>query len=319
MNFKYPNFWQHKSLISTLLLPFSYLYFLAYFVRKMLVKPVIFKAKVICVGNITVGGTGKTQVVELIAKHFLAQEKKVLIICKGYNSKISKHYAELVKDYHSAIYVGDEAKYLSQIAPVIASSNTKNAQNLVAKHAPDIIILDDFLQNPGVIKNINILTVDTDRMFGNNRLIPAGPLRQSFESAKLDNTFIMAIGSGDNIPTELPQESFVAQIISNQKLDLAQKYLAFAGIGNPQRFFNCLKLHGLNICQEIIFPDHYIYNDADLSYLQCLAKDSGAKLITTPKDAIKLSISVDVFQPDLKFIQKSAQELIRAINFGVTK
>ena len=310
MNLKYPAFWNTKSLLSTILLPLSLIYFIASVARKLLVKAVKFPAPVICVGNITVGGTGKTQVVKWLAEILHKQNKKVLIICKGYNSKIPINAAELVITHHSAAQVGDEAKYLSNTAPVIVSSKPKNALALVKRFAPDIIILDDFLQNPGVVKNLNIIVVDNDRLFGNNRLIPAGPLRESFTSASKDAAIIIAIGSKpNNTPTLLGPKSFVAQIISTQPFDLSKKYLAFAGIGNPQRFFSCLRQHGLSIIEEIIFPDHHIYSAADLGHLESRAAHLQAQLITTPKDAVKVDIKVSIFQPELKF-QTSPEEIL---------
>jgi tetraacyldisaccharide 4'-kinase len=309
----YPKFWNYRSTTSTLLLPFSLIYFLISKLRHFYAKPIRLPAKVICVGNVSVGGTGKTQVVKWLATKLLNKNIKVAIICKGYKSQTKESL--IVQDYHSAHFVGDEAKYLSQTTTAIVAKNIADIVSLVQKIRPDVIILDDFLQNPYITKDASILVIDSDRMFGNNRLIPAGPLRQNFASAMQKATLSIALGSKENHTITGENQEFFAQITCSQKFDLNQKYIAFAGIGNHERFFACLKLSGLDIQKELKFPDHHNYQSQDIDMLRSMAHELQGILITTPKDAIKLQNRLNflVFEPELKFSnhhEEKAFELI---------
>jgi tetraacyldisaccharide 4'-kinase len=310
---RYPNFWNQKSLLSNLLLPFSVIYFLITFVRNKITKPISFSCKVICIGNLTVGGAGKTQVVKWLGTEMLKQKKKVLIICKGYKGKFKT--ATFVTNKHDVTTVGDEAKYLSKTLDVIVAKNPKDAADLVRNTNPDLVILDDFLQNPHVTKDCKIVIIDADRMLGNERLIPAGPLRQKAPNAIKDATTVIYVGSNSE-PGILDDKSFGAQIICNNNFDLSKKYLAFAGIGNPERFFNCLKLHGLNIIKTTSFPDHHNYSLTDEENLQSFANSLNALLITTPKDAIKLTklTNIAIFEPELKFFNQGDIKILKLID-----
>jgi tetraacyldisaccharide 4'-kinase len=281
------------------LLPISLLYFIASKIRYFIARPEAFEAKVICIGNATVGGTGKTQLVRWLASLLVGQDMKVVIVCKGYKGKAKT--SMIVTPNHSARDVGDEAKYLSKITTVVISKEVQDCIKLVNSLNPDIIIMDDFLQNPNFIKNIGILVVDSDRMYGNGMLLPAGPLRQSVASAMRNASAVIAVGSGAVSSKQPDLQTFFAQIVSLQKFDMAAKYIAFAGIGNPERFFSCLKFHGLQVINELKFPDHYDYSHDDLKNLQKMAHNQGAMLITTPKDAVKIDIATLVFEPELKF------------------
>jgi tetraacyldisaccharide 4'-kinase len=298
---KYQNFWGHKSWISNLLIPISLLYLIISFIRKHIAKPIKFPVKVICVGNVSVGGTGKTQVVKWLAQQFQSRNIKAVIICKGYRGSFSN--AKLVKNTDEAENIGDEAKYLSNFNDVIVAKNPKDALYFIKRISPEVVILDDFLQNPNIVKDYKIIVIDADRMFGNNRLLPAGPLREKF--TEQEASISIAIGSKKQRPLNLNSKSLFAQIVSSTEFDLTQKYIAFAGIGNPQRFFSCLQIHGLNVIEGIEFADHHSYTNKDIERLKSVAKAFNARLITTPKDAVKLENMLDflVFEPELKFAQ----------------
>jgi tetraacyldisaccharide 4'-kinase len=319
---EYLNFWQHKSFLSTILLPFSKVFYLISKIRKHLAKPISFPFFVICVGNISVGGTGKTQVVQWIAKKLLNNKFKIAIICKGYKGNFKK--VSLVKSYHDASFVGDEAKLLSNIADVIVTKDPRDAYLLLQELRPDIVILDDFLQNPYITKDLSLLVIDADRMFGNARLLPAGPLRQSKQEAMLITKARIAIGSKSiesrlQGAQDLGKDAFWAQITSDLVLDLTKDYVAFAGIGNPDRFFRCLKVYGASIIHEIKFSDHHNYTALDIAKLKHLAESFKATLITTPKDAVKLNnlLSFVTFEPILKI--QAEQDLLNLIYEEIKK
>jgi tetraacyldisaccharide 4'-kinase len=319
---KYPNFWQYKSFLSVLLLPLSQIFYLITKIRKALAKPIRFPALVICIGNISVGGTGKTQVVGWLVRKLLDQNLKIVIVCKGYKGSFKK--ACIVESKHDASFVGDEAKLLSDLTDVIVARKPKDAYVLLSKLSPgklspDIIILDDFLQNPHVIKDFSILVIDADRMFGNARLLPAGPLRQSLQEAMLVTKARVAVGSSMMRPQNLSPNTFFAQITCTKQFDLTKNYVAFAGIGNPDRFFACLKLYGLNTLRKLKFSDHHSYTLQDVAKLKELANKLQAILITTPKDAIKLKhfLPLMVFEPTLKF--EAEKDLLRLIYEEIKK
>lgn len=293
----YPKFWNYKSIISTLLLPLTWFYVWFSDHRKRLAKPVHFGIKTICVGNITVGGTGKTQVVMWLAEKL--QNIKIAIVSKGYKANFIT--PRIVGRYDSPEFVGDEAKLMSKVANVIVTKNPADASDLINEIKPDLVILDDFMQNPYIIKDFNILVIDADRGFGNNRLLPAGPLRQTFESIKNQIGLIIAIGSNPKRPDNLPDGAFYAQITADNIPDPNKRYLAFAGVGNPDRFFACIK--HLNIIRKITFSDHHDYLSQEIYCLQQEATKLNATLLTTPKDAVKLvnKLKFEVFEPKLQF------------------
>ncbi|AVP87818.1 tetraacyldisaccharide 4'-kinase [Candidatus Phycorickettsia trachydisci] len=305
----YPKFWNSKSIISTLLLPLTHIYVWFSERRKRLANPIHFGIKTICVGNITVGGTGKTQFVMWLVQRL--KNIKTVIVSKGYKSNFID--PQIVGKYDSPELVGDEPKLMSKITDVIVAKNPADASDLVAQINPDLVILDDFMQNPYVTKDFNILIIDADRNFGNNRLLPAGPLRQTFESAKNQIGLIIAIGSSPQRPNNLLDGAFYAQITSESELDTNKKYLAFAGVGNPERFFSCIS--HLNIVRKVTYSDHHNYLSQELYSLQKAADKLGATLLTTPKDAVKLvnKLKFEVFEPKLQFENPTDEEKILSI------
>lgn len=287
----YPKFWQNRNIIAYLLWSFSLIYLFISSLRKFFAHTVIFPAKVICVGNISVGGTGKTQIVIHLAKLLSAQNIKFVIITKAYGSKLSK--ATIVKEHHTALEVGDESLILSEYGTVIATKKIQQIIPLINDIKPSVIIVDDFLQNPNFHKDCTILAVDAHRLFGNGFLIPAGPLREYPKKALTSADLIVAISAENweppNILTQYATKLVQAKITSSKKIDKTKNYFAFSGIGNPERFFLTLKNYDLTLAGCQIFPDHYNYSKKDLENLLVTAKKHNAVLITTRKDYVKLS------------------------------
>ena len=312
----YPEFWSKRSFTSGILLPFSCLYIAASYLRKYFAKPIRLDAKVICVGNISVGGTGKTQVTYWLANILKQRNIELLIICKNYRGSLKK--ATIVNTHHSPEQVGDEAKYLSQFHPVIAANSPLECADLIASQKPEIVILDDFMQNPHIHKDFTLLVIDSMRLFGNNRILPAGPLRQLPSSAARYIDASIFIGSKHinyNVASLLsPNRAwFSAKITSKQDFDLSKQYIAFAGVGNPERFFQCLLEKGLFLSKRIIFPDHHQYSASEILDLHNQAASLNAILITTPKDAIKLNIAVLVFAPELEISSTTTERILQLL------
>ncbi|MDD9335413.1 MAG: tetraacyldisaccharide 4'-kinase [Rickettsiaceae bacterium] len=284
----YPKFWYTKNIIAYLLLPLSWLYLFASYLRKIIARPIIFPCKVICVGNISIGGTGKTQIVIFLAKMLKAINIDFIIITKGYGSKLKT--ALLVEPHHTALDVGDEAVMLLKYGKVIASKKIQYILPFIQRIKPKVIIVDDAMQNPNFYKDIVILSVDADRLFGNELLIPAGPLREYPKQAIEKTDIVILVGSSNVAPFFLHKELpfFQAQIVPTIDIDKTKRYFAFSGIGNPERFFSTLENYGLQLVGNKIFPDHHQYREEDLDYLKEQSEKSNSLLITTRKDYVKI-------------------------------
>ncbi|MFP3017785.1 MAG: tetraacyldisaccharide 4'-kinase [Candidatus Tisiphia sp.] len=284
----YPKFWHTKTIISYLLLPLSWLYLFFSYLRKIIARPIIFPCKVICVGNISIGGTGKTQIVIFLAKVLKAINIDFIIITKGYGSKLQT--ALLVEPHHTVLDVGDEAVMLLKYGKVIASKKIQYILPFIKRIKPKVIIVDDAMQNPNFYKDIVILSVDADRLFGNELLIPAGPLREYPKQAIEKADIVILVGSSNVAPFFLHKELpfFQAQIVPTIDIDKTKRYFVFSGIGNPERFFSTLENYGLQLVGNKIFPDHHQYSEEDLDYLKEQSEKSNSLLITTRKDYVKI-------------------------------
>ncbi|MGX6960187.1 MAG: tetraacyldisaccharide 4'-kinase [Rickettsia endosymbiont of Pentastiridius leporinus] len=287
----YPKFWQKRNIIAYALLPLSLIYQLLGYLRHILASPIRLPAKVICVGNCSIGGTGKTQIVMYLTKLFKARNINFVIVTKAYGSNLNN--AIIVNTKHTASEVGDESVILAKHGTVIATKNIKQILPLIHELKPSIIIVDDFLQNPHFYKDFTIVSIDGERLFGNGFLIPAGPLREYPHKALNSADIIFLVGNNnDTIPNDLANyidKTITSKIIPSSNIDKTKNYFAFSGIGNPERFFLTLKNYGLNVVGHENFPDHYNYLQTDLEKLYLLAKIHNATLITTRKDYVKIN------------------------------
>ena len=306
----YPKFWQTRNIWSYALWPLSLIYRFLALCRKLISSQIKLPAKVICVGNITVGGTGKTQVVIWLAKLFTAQKIKFVIISKGYRRDTKQ--ALLVDLMHTYKEIGDEGVMLREYGTVIVAKKIKDVLPLLNNLKAEVIIVDDGMQNPNFHKDLTIAVIDGHRGFGNELLLPAGPLRQDIEEGFNQADIIITIGNiNKNLAKTLcsfnllSKSVFNAKLISDLKLDKSIKYLAFTGIGNPQRFFLLLKNYGLEIVGTMIFPDHHNYSSKDLDFLKSEPLKHRATLITTAKDWVKIplgKLEVIRFDVELEFL-----------------
>ena len=262
------------------------------------------KSFVICVGNISVGGTGKTPVVSYFATRFLAAGKKVGIICRGYGGTLKK--ATLVETaVHTARQVGDEplmlAKYLS-VPVAIGPGCRPQAVALLEQVGCEVIIMDDGLQDPSVEKDVSLIVVDGAVGFGNGRVLPAGPLREKPQRAlqRVDAVVIMGVDQGDVAQTvrKLAQRNhFLSPVVLSAHFKVSEasrQYLAtkkvvgFCGIGRPQKFFDALEETGAELVACFSFGDHEHISEATFKHMVGEAKQKGAILVTTQKDRARL-------------------------------
>ena len=314
----YPSFWSKKNIVSWLLIAFSWIYQLLGSLRKLLVKPVKLPCFVICIGNITVGGTGKTQLVAWLAKNLRKKNCNFLIVTKGYNSNLRR--AKLVEPRAIPSDVGDESKLLSEYGQVLAAKSIKYALPIIKELKPDVVIFDDGMQNPGFLKDLTIVVIDAIRNIGNNRIFPAGPLRENVQSAINRSNIITMVGN------ELcPNFSLIQAITSSGKpffkseiqlvgnIDTSKNYYAFTAIGDPDRFFRLLNENGINVLTTKVFPDHHNYSIEEINTLVREAAEKNCFLLTTKKDYVKISDHTKILCAEVTLNFDKEEELFQLI------
>lgn len=295
-----PRFWYPEKrdsvpLASRLLAPAGYIYGLAGRMRRTSRKAERAAVPIICIGNVTTGGAGKTPVAITIASQLIEKGEQVHFLTRGYGGR-EVGPIRVDPTHHGAEDVGDEPLLLSQIAPTWVAANRPEGAAAAVRGGARLIVMDDGFQNPSLIKDFSILVVDASAGLGNGRLMPAGPLRERVDDALARTNALVITGRGhaaDGIAARarargLPVfNSIVRPPISVEFGD--GPYLAFAGIGRPEKFFRTLRDIGADIAETVSFPDHHIFSDRDARALLVRARELGARLITTEKDAARLT------------------------------
>jgi len=306
---KAPSFWGSKNLVSTCLLPASVIYLLGRKIHCSIIKPVKLSVPVICVGNLTVGGAGKTPVALHIGEILKKKNIKAYFISRGYGGK--EPGPLLVNcEKHSAKDVGDEPLLLSQILPTIISKNRLSAAKLAIEQGAEAIIMDDGFQNPCLVQDLSLIVVDRRLSFGNERTLPAGPLREKVAQGLKRANAVVIINPANFMPTALPKIPFLLARSKPKDSMLAlkgKKIIAFCGIAAPQKFYYMLSNAGAEIIEKISFPDHYYYKKKDLESLHVKALEQNATLVTTSKDAARLTKD---FSQNIKDIAVAEMSLV---------
>ena len=267
-----PNFWKETNLVSILLFPISLIVKLIVLMRKTFLKELEFEIPIICVGNIYLGGTGKTPLSINLGKELSILNKKPVIIRKYY-----KHH----KDEYSLIR--ENFKHL------ITKKDRKNAIKNAVQNGFDTVILDDGFQDYKIKKNLNVVCFN-NQLLGNGMLIPAGPLRESVDSLK--SAHIIIINGDQNIDFErklLEINNEISIFYSRYQLIDIEKYrgkklFVVAGIGNPENFFELIRSQNLNIIKELSFPDHYQFSKSEILNIINDARKNGYQVVMTEKD-----------------------------------
>ena len=290
-----PEFWnQEPGIRAGLLQPISWIWTAA--VRQRLKKPGFDPGvPVVCVGNINIGGTGKTPFV--IALCEAAAGRNAHVISRGYGGSLEGPVM-VDERVHKAADVGDEPLLISSFAPVwVAKDRAKAARAAVAAGA-DLLIMDDGFQNPSVEKTLSIVVVDATVGFGNGRVLPAGPLREPIAQGLARANFVALIGPEKDRTSFLDTNKIAVQTIEAELRPLETgldwsdvKALAFAGIGRPEKFFNTLSGAGADVVETRSFSDHAEFRADLLKRLLAEAKSKGLQLVTTEKDAVRLPAS----------------------------
>lgn len=299
---KAPQFWHKKSLISFLLLPVSWLYGIAMVGRYLLVTSKRIDKPIICIGNLIAGGAGKTPVAIEIGRILKELEVDFAYLSYGYGRKSDK-FLQVFSGETSVNEAGDEPILLSEVQDTFVTSNRiSGAETIAQMETKQLIILDDGFQNPFLFKDLQILVVDAGYGFGNEFLMPAGPLREPvfFGSKRAD--LVVIIGEDKtNIARYFSDKSIIyGKIIPiNSESFIGKNVIAFCGIGRPRKFFDSLKNTGAKIIKKIQYADHYLYSNRDLKGLIALAKNNNAKLVTTKKDWVRIEPD---YQSEIEFL-----------------
>ena len=277
--FKAPKFWYLKrdTYLSNSLYPFSLLFRLGTKLRTILSQKKNAELPIICIGNIVVGGAGKTPVSLKIGKMLRQAGYSPHFVSKGY-SGIEKNNT-LVQKWHSPKSVGDESIFLSEVAPTWIGI--------------DCIIMDDGFQNPTIQKDFSIIVINEEQEFGNKRVMPSGPLRESITRGLSRTNLIIVIGTiskeiKTKIPIHIPVINASFAISDENKIFKGLKITAFAGIAYPEKFFNSLRKQGAKIVKEMIYPDHHIFDENELLNLAGIANKTQSILVTTKKDYVRI-------------------------------
>ena len=292
MKLKKPSFWDfpNPNYLSYLLIPFSLPIVLRNFLLQFIKKEKSSNIKTICVGNIYLGGTGKTPLAIKISQILKREGIKVATIKKNYlNQK-------------------DEQLLLKQKTSLIIADTRKDAISQGIKERYDILVFDDGLQETKIDYDIKLVCFKSKIWIGNGQLIPAGPMREKISSLKrFDAVFLNGkLDNFDKIEKQIKKINLdikifktFYKILNIETYNLDSKYLIFSGIGDPFSFKDILVENKFNVVREMIFPDHYDYNLDDLEKIQNIAKNENLKIITTEKDFMKIP---EEFKKEINFL-----------------
>ncbi|MBU2980420.1 tetraacyldisaccharide 4'-kinase [Lentibacter algarum] len=283
-----PSFWfRPSSWQATLLAPIGKLYAWGTARRLSRGTPQKLPIPVICVGNINAGGTGKTPTVIYLLQHLVGQGHTPHVVTRGYGGSLVGP-VQVVERQHSASEAGDEPLLLSAFAPVWVSKNRLAGAQAAVNAGASHIILDDGFQDPSLHKDISLVVVDAKRGFGNQRCIPAGPLREPVTTGLARAEALVLIGEGPQPNTGKPLFHAMLEPLSTGMDWQDTRVLAFAGIGHPEKFFATLRSLGATLVHTEALADHQPLSQPLMTRLLADAQRHNARLVTTEKDAVRL-------------------------------
>ncbi|MBS0530528.1 MAG: tetraacyldisaccharide 4'-kinase [Proteobacteria bacterium] len=291
-----PAFWNRpSSLLSRLLIPFGALYG-AVAAQRMARPGTRAGVPVLCVGNYHVGGAGKTPTVLALAGILRAMGETPVVLSRGYGGRLSGP-VRVDPALHTATDVGDEPLMMAREVPVIVSRQRAAGIAPARATGASLILMDDGFQNPAIAKDVSLIVIDGDRGVGNGRVLPAGPLRAPLPPQLARTDALVIIGNGiaaDSIAARVREQAGLvlrAQLRPNEASVAAlrgRRVLAFAGIGDPARFFRSLRASSIDVVAERPFADHQPFSQSDIAELRTAAKRDNLTLVTTEKDLARL-------------------------------
>jgi tetraacyldisaccharide 4'-kinase len=302
MKLKKPLFWnKNNNLFSFILFPFSILIQLLFFFKSIFLKTKKISIPVICVGNIYLGGTGKTPL-----------SIEIVRILKKFNMS-----PVLVKKFYTDQF--DEIDLInSKNIEIIKNSSRYKALKEAEERGFKSIVLDDGFQDHSIYKDLSILCFNETQLIGNGFTIPAGPLREPLSALRRSEIILINGKKNEDFENKIKSINneinifYSKYIAQNSHKFLNKNILAFAGIGNPENFFNLLKENNINVEKKISFPDHYNYSKKELDKLLKISKENNLKLLTTEKDFFRIKhfniTDIDYLTIKLEIINKELFE-----------
>jgi tetraacyldisaccharide 4'-kinase len=284
---KTPEFWTKQGFLSVILQPLGKIYAAA--TARRLKSRIPYKAEypVICIGNLTAGGTGKTPVSLSIAELLQNMGKNPYFISRGYGGSL--HNVVVNPAVHTPQQVGDEPLLLAESAPAVINPDRAEAAKLAISAGADCLVMDDGFQNPTLFKDLSFLVFDGNYGIGNGQVIPAGPLREPFaEGIKRAQAVIILEDDKHSVAKQTDLPIFYGNIKEEQPKITNRNIVAFCGIGHPEKFFASLNKCGFNVVKTFNFPDHHFYTRAELSSLIEFAQKNNLDIYTTSKDFVKI-------------------------------
>ena len=295
---KQPEFWYRPpGLASWLLSPLGCLYVQALKYRLKHGQRYQASIPIISIGNINIGGTGKTPAAIAIAKRLLSIGEHPSFITRGYGGT-ERGPVKIELTQHQSAMVGDEPLLLAATAPTWVAHNRAAGVNLAALEGATVAVLDDAHQNSTIRHDFSIIVVDAERGFGNGKILPAGPLRESISTGLSRADVLLLIGNNParlkfleqwKAKIDLPIVLADTRVVATGAKWEGMRVVAFAGIAHPEKFFKTLNNLGCDLVDTIALSDHAPINDHLMQRLAAAATNASAFLVTTEKDAVRLS------------------------------
>jgi tetraacyldisaccharide 4'-kinase len=319
-----PGFWHGPaSLNSHLLKPLSALYG-AIAAQRLQRKGLNAGIPVLCVGNYHVGGAGKTPTVLALAKLLCELGETPVVLSRGYGGEL-RGPVKVDPERHTASDVGDEPLMLAGHLPVVVSRKRADGVPLARARGASVILMDDGFQSPAIVKDASLIVIDSVRGIGNGLVFPAGPLRAPLRPQLARTDALIVVGDGSAAAAVAAEIAAQGKPVLRARLkpDEAQvvslrgkRVLAFAGIGDPMRFFNTLRASGIDVVGQRAFADHHPYSQAEIENLNAEAKRDGLTLVTTEKDLARLRDKAQQIVPFAVTLEFDEPALLRKFVVG---
>ena len=291
-----PGFWHRpSSFVSLLLLPLGALYG-AVAAQRLQREGFDAGIPVLCVGNYHVGGAGKTPMVLALTRMLRDLGETPVVLSRGYGGRLHGP-VRVDPDRHAAADIGDEPLMMARTVPVVVARDRVSGVALARSLAASVILMDDGFQNPAIAKDASLIVIDGDRGLGNGLVFPAGPLRAPLPPQLARTDALIVVGGG---AAAAPVAAAIAAqgrpvLSAHLRADDAsvaslrgKRVLAFAGIGDPDRFFGTLRAGGIEVVRERAFADHHPFSQSEIEVLVAAAKRDRLTLVTTEKDLARL-------------------------------